>query len=412
MARTTRKTTTAGKTKKNGGKTLASLILVVLLLIGDFVYTKLPAQNGDASEKRSSIIETILQYLVESNEVVNEEDKKPNSDTPIENNDINETGVIEKRGEYTSDKLIVYFFDVGQADAILLILGDEVMLVDTGNAGDAQTTDKLVKGNINLTRELKRLGITKIDKLVLTHAHEDHMGSAYKIINAFEVVDLYATALLPEEEWTNYYRRFVEALENSNTHLISPTTLSEKEIKAKVEEYNSTLGENDDVLVYNASDYIRIGDVIPFGTAMITMIAPASAEYSDTNDYSIVLMVEFEGVKLLLTGDAGEKSEEEILKFASDNNFDLNCDILKVGHHGSRTANTEEFIAAVKPEYSIVMVAEGNSYGLPDEDVYERLLRYGTVIYETMSKGDIKLVIDNGEYEFDFSYSHEEKTEE
>lgn len=406
MARTSNKTTSTNKTKKTGGKTLVSLILIGLLLIGDFVYTKLPVSEGNTKEKRTSVIETILEYLVESNNSNESATVTPNE------NDSNDSNVKVENAEYTSDKLVVYFFDVGQADAILLMLGDEVMLVDTGNAGDAQNNDKLVEGNINLTHELKRLGISKIDKLVLTHPHEDHMGSAYKIINAFEVVDLYVNALLDEDEQPNYYKRFVEALENSDTHMISPTTLSAKEIKAKIEEYNSTLTEGEEKLVYNDKDYIRLGDEIPFGTAKITMIAPASAEYSDTNDYSIVLMVEFEGVKLLLTGDAGKESEEEILKFASDNNFDLDCDILKVGHHGSRTANTEQFIAAVKPEYSIVMVAEGNSYGLPDEDVYERLQRHGTVIYETMTKGDIKLVIDDGKYEFDFSYSHEEKPED
>lgn len=310
-------------------------------------------------------------------------------------------------GSYTDDSLTVYFFDVGQADSILLMTNGKTMLVDTGNAGDADTSDK-VKDKINLTHELKRLGVEYIDILVATHPHEDHMGSTYKIVNAFDIGDVYITAY--EEKFTkNYYERFWDAVQEKNVHIISPTTLSDEEIIAKVEEYNKNLSKDEEVMVYDESDYIRLGDTIEFGEALVTMIAPSSAEYSDTNDYSIVLMVEFEGVKLLLTGDAGKESEEEMLVFAAENNFDMNVDILKVGHHGSRTANTEEFIEAVDPEYAIIMVEEGNSYGLPDEDVIERLQNHGATIYSTMEKGDIKLIIDDGKYEFDFSYDYEVK---
>ena len=87
----------------------------------------------------------------------------------------------------------------------------------------------------------------------------------------------------------------------------------------------------------------------------------------------------------------------------------MDCDILKVGHHGSRTASTEAFIEAVAPEYSVVMVAEDNSYGLPDEDVLERLENHGSIVYQTKDKGDIHLIIDDGSFEFDFAFSHEVK---
>jgi len=320
----------------------------------------------------------------------------------------NTNTITENTSSYTDSKLDVYFINVGQADSILLMTDDKVMLVDTGNAGDA-ATDKKIKDKINLSHELDRLGISKIDVLVLTHPHEDHMGSSYKIIKTFDVKDLYANKILPESEQANYYKKFVASLEESNTHLITPTIYSTKELKEKVFDYNSNISSEEEKITFNEEDYIRVGDTIPFGNATVTMIAPNNDYYSDTNDYSIVLMVEFEDVKLLLTGDAGKKSEEEILKFASSNNFDLDVDILKVGHHGSRTANTEDFIKAVKPEYSIIMVEEGNSYGLPDEDVIERLEEYGSKIYSTMNYGDIKLTIDNGSYSFDTSYTYESK---
>jgi competence protein ComEC len=308
---------------------------------------------------------------------------------------------------YTDSILTVYFFDVGQADSILLMTDDKVMLVDTGNAGDADTTVK-VKDKINLSHELDRLGISKIDYLVATHPHEDHMGSMYKIIKLFDVKELYANKILPEHEWTNYYKRFVEALDASNTHLVTPTIYSDAELQDKINVYNRA-NPKDEQLVFNSADYFRVGDTIPFGNASVTILAPNSESYSDTNDYSIVLLVEFEDVKLLLTGDAGKASEKEMIAFANANGIDLNVDILKVGHHGSRTANTQEFISMVDPEYAIIMVEEENSYGLPDEDVLERLEKQGAVIYMTQEYGDIKLTINDGAFEFDLSYAHEVK---
>ena len=155
---------------------------------------------------------------------------------------------------YGDSTLEVYFFDVGQADSILLRQGESVMLVDTGNAGDADNSFNILN-KINLSHELQRLGITKIDYLVATHPHEDHMGSMYKIINLFEVKNVYANNILPEEEQAAYYKRFVSALENTDTHFISHTNLSEKDILIRIEEYNKGVSENDRI-VYNPDDYL------------------------------------------------------------------------------------------------------------------------------------------------------------
>ena len=309
---------------------------------------------------------------------------------------------------YQSDsKLEVYFFDVGQADSILLRQGENVMLVDTGNAGDADNSFNL-QNKINLSYELNNLGITHIDYLIATHPHEDHMGSMYKIINLFDVENVYANNILPEEEQAGYYKRFVSALENTNTHFISHTNLSEKEIIDRINEYNSSVSDEEKI-EYNPNDYFRAFDEISIGEAKATILAPNSSSYSDTNDSSIVLMVEFQGIKILLTGDAGKASEKDILQFSNKRGFNLKANVLKVAHHGSRTANTEDFIQAVKPEYAVVMVGEGNSYGLPDEDVLERLDRNGSTIYMTKDVGDIKLTIQNGMMDFDLDFSHKEK---
>jgi len=398
-------------TRKQKKKLLEILVAIILVIFFGFF-------DGEETESPTEITQAPI--------VTSTPERIDNSEEVI-------TGENEVKTTYSKDKLEVYFFDVGQADCILLRTGKKVMLIDCGNAGDADLHTR-IKNKINLTHELARLGIEKIHSFVITHAHEDHMGSAYKILKMFDVDTLYANALLPEEEQAKYYERFVEALENSDTHFVSPTVLSEKEIKAEIEEYNAELiaeyeaeverlkkeGKTEELeelpepelLTYHKEDYIWVLDKIPFGDANITMIAPNSEEYSDINDTSIVLMVEFDGVNLLLTGDASKQSEEEILKMAAENQFDLDCDVLKVGHHGSRTASMEAFIEAISPEYAIVMVAEENSYGLPDEDVLERLERHGTVVYQTKDEGDIKLTIDDGQYEFDFSYSHEVKSDE
>ena len=371
--------------KKNNKKTL--LLLCILLLA---VLIKVYVIDDNPSE----VVEQPPQ----------QDEQKPQETA----HDFTQTPPPVVANEFTNSKLEVYFFDVGQADSILLRTDNKVMLIDTGNSGDADTSFK-IQNKINLSHELNRLGITTIDYLVLTHPHEDHMGSAYKILKMFDVKELYANKLLPEEEWTAYYRRFVSALEESNTHLVTPTTLTNEELQQKVDDYNKTVSSEDEKVVFNPADYFRVGDTIPFGNAKVTILAPSSQTYSDTNDYSIVLLVEFEGVKLIFTGDAGKLAEQEIISYCFTNNINLKADILKVGHHGSRTANTKTFIEAVHPKYAIIMVGQGNSYGLPDEDVIERLEQNGATIYQTMDVGDIKLVVDNGQYEFDLNFQHEEK---
>lgn len=401
MARSSKNTNS--KNKKSVFKKLISLVVViVLVLFGEHFYTGNISESNDDKE-------SWLSYIFELLEIENPFD----NDNTLENNQSSEQPKENDTGtkDYDDSKLEIYFFDVGQADSILLLTDGKAMLVDTGNAGDATEKNTLTEGNINITYELKKLGVEKIDILVATHPHEDHMGSMYKIINVFDIGELYANGFSADEVDKEYYTKFDKAMNAKGIHLVAPTSLTEKQIKAKIDEYNATLSEVEEKVKYNANDYIRVGDVVTFGDAKLTLLAPTSAEYSDTNDYSLVFMLEFEGVKVLLTGDAGKESEEEMLAFAKSTGFDLDCDVLKVGHHGSRTASTEEFIAAVKPEYSVIMVEEGHKYGLPDEDVIERLERHGSKIYSTTNDGDIKLTIDNGSYEFDFSYDHEEKPE-
>lgn len=412
MARNSKKSNNA---KKSSLKKVFYLIIVIVLII---VAEHTIINNGDTAKTKQSILNIILEFFeidIDLNENTASQDNevKNAENEAFEDNNTSEKNNIDKieagNNSFDDSKLEIYFFDVGQADSILLLTDNKSMLIDTGNAGDATEKNTLTKDNINLTYELKRLGIEFIDILVATHPHEDHMGSMYKIINAFDIGDLYANNFGKDEIDKRYYDKFEEAMIAKNVHLVAPTTLTEKEIKAKIQEYNATLSPEEEKVVYDEKDYIRVGDIVNFGDAKLTLIAPNSAEYSDTNDYSLVFMLEFEGVKVLLTGDAGKESEEEMINYARNTGFDLDCDVLKVGHHGSRTANTEEFIAMVKPEYSVIMVEEGNSYGLPDEDVIERLERHGSKIYYTMNEGDIKLIIDDGEYKFDFSYQHEEK---
>ena len=393
------------KSNRKNGKAntkVKDIVLVILLLL--VVLCSIYLKFGDEIIDVFNDSNNSSQENLHSEEVVILPTEVP------ENHDDNiDSGVtVQNDSGYTESQLSIYFFDVGQADSILLMTDDKVMLIDTGNAGDADNSFKL-QNKINLSHELNRLGITTIDYLIATHPHEDHMGSMYKIINLFDVKNLYANKILPEEEWTNYYRRFVTALESSNTHLITPTTYSDEELITRVDEYNSSVTNENDKIVFNPNDYFRVGDTIPFGNAIVTILGPNSENYSDTNDYSIVIMVEFEGVKILLTGDAGKIAENEIISYSNSVGLDLDADVLKVGHHGSRTANTEDFISLVKPEYAVIMVSEDNSYGLPDEDVIERLENHGATIYMTKDVGDILLVVDDGTYEFDLDFSHEEK---
>lgn len=253
------------------------------------------------------------------------------------------TEIIEKVAQniqIDSNKLNILFFDVGQADCILVLNKGKCVLIDAGNSGDGEF---IVNG-------IKALGIEKIDYVVGTHVHEDHIGGMSYIVDSFDIGEFY----LPYNETTTttYYKKLL-------------TSLTEKE-ESIVE--------------------INVGDKFSVEDANFEVMAVDHSEPENANNTSIVLELVFGNQKYLFMGDA-ETEVEDGRKWND-------VDVLKVGHHGSNTSTSQEFLNQVAPEISIISVGEGNSYGLPKDKILTRLEKIGTTIYRTDNDGTIQLISD------------------
>jgi competence protein ComEC len=243
-------------------------------------------------------------------------------------------------------QLKVHFIDVGQADCILVQQGNSYMLVDAGNNAD----EPLIKDY------LEGLGIKEFQVVVGTHVHEDHIGSMDYIINSFKVGKVYFPR---QTASTKTFNDFVSAVKNKGLQITTP----------------------------------KVGDTFKLGESTCTILAPNSDSYKDANDYSIVIKVTYGNTSFLLTGDAEAVSEMEMVK----NGLNLKADVLKISHHGSRTSTVANFLRAVSPEYAVISVGTGNTYGHPAQTVLDRLKNAGVKVYRTDESGTV-IATSNGSH--------------
>lgn len=238
--------------------------------------------------------------------------------------------------------LRVDFLNVGQADCALLSTNGHYMVIDGGNNGDADTILSYLEGQ----------GVEKLDAVVGTHPHEDHIGSLDAIINHFDVDAVYMPKIM---HTSKTFEDVLDAVANKGLKIKSPSP----------------------------------GDTIDFNGLEIEVLGP-QREYKDFNNNSIVLKVNAGETAFLFTGDAEETAEKDILQA----DYDLQADVLKVGHHGSSTSNSQAFLQAVKPKYAVISVGVGNSYHHPEEEALQRLQSIGAEIYRTDLQGNIVCTTD------------------
>lgn len=236
----------------------------------------------------------------------------------------------------------VHFIDVGQGDAIAIRFADgKTMLVDSG-------TESYLPKLTNYLDNIVLKGGKKIDYVVLTHPDSDHSSNMAHIVNNYEI-------------GTFYRPKIYEEIENK---IPSVYNLDYRNLLISIDKKNVEVRFNE--------DGIRLEN----GDIGVKWLMPHENESLDTtNDYSPILIVEDNGVKLMLTGDISGDIEEMLIEDHNSGIIDLNVDILKLAHHGSKYSSSYEFLKATSPNYVVTSVGE-NTYGHPANDVIERLLQY------------------------------------
>ncbi len=254
--------------------------------------------------------------------------------------------VGSKSGEEHDD--YIKFLDVGQGDSILIGSNGQSMLIDTGSEsfGDA------------VAQKIFSYGFKKLDMMMLSHNHEDHVGGAEIISKKMNIDNL----LLPNIKNTKEKTRIIES--------------------AKSE----VLANEGECYTAKKGTHTKIGDIA------VSVLA-CYYEDNDENDRSIIAMAELNGFKVLLTGDAGTQSENKMLK----EGINVDCDVLKVGHHGSSSSSGKKFLKAATPEYAIISCGVDNQYSHPHEETLYRLEQVNAKVFRTDISGEITLYFDNGE---------------
>lgn len=230
----------------------------------------------------------------------------------------------------------IHFIDVGQADAALISCDGHHMLIDGGNRDDSS----------RIYSVLQKAGIAHLDLVVGSHAHEDHIGG---ISAAFQAADV-DLVLSPVTEYdSKVFKTFKSKAEEQGSGLTVPS----------------------------------VGNTYELGSATVKILGLNGGE--DTNDTSIILKVTYGETSFLFTGDAEYDGEHAVL----DSGADLSATVLKVGHHGSDTSTCYPFLRAVMPQYAVISVGIGNSYGHPNVDTLSKLRDAGAVVFRTDLQGDI-----------------------
>ena len=240
-----------------------------------------------------------------------------------------------------SHDLEIYFFDVGQADSILIKERDNTVLIDAGNNEDGEKIVDYLK---------EELSLSDIDIVIGTHPHEDHIGGLDNIIDSFDIGRIYMPDVISTSKT---FEEVLNVIENKKYYVDIP----------------------------------KIDNEIILGNMLFEILYTGNDE-SDLNNSSIVMKLKFGNTSYLFTGDATDNVEKLIL------NKNLKSDVLKVGHHGSKYSTTNDFLDKVNPEYAIIMVGEDNSYGHPTKNILDKLNKRNIKVYRTDKDGTIKITSD------------------
>lgn len=253
------------------------------------------------------------------------------------NINVNSSSLENKSTTPASGTLSVHYLDVGQGDSIFIELPNKkCMLIDAGENMYGKS----------ITEYITNLGYSKIDYLVATHPHADHIGSMAYVVNHNDIGEIYMPKVATT---TKTYEKLL-------------TAISDKGLKVK----SAKAGMN----------------IVDDGDFSIDILAPVTIEEDDLNNCSIILKMNYKGDSFLFLGDAEKKELETVTA-------DMSAEVLKVGHHGSRTSTTKALLEEVNPKYAVISLGKGNSYGHPHKITLELLDEFNVETYRTDQDGTI-----------------------
>lgn len=267
--------------------------------------------------------------------------------------------------QYNSeDELQIHIIDVGQAESILIVQDGFTMLVDSG---DNFSGDDVVK-------YIKNLGIDKIDIFLITHFHRDHAGGAHKIISSLDVKKIVCHKF---SDLSTMQERF--------WYIDMSISRSIRETFGSMSIFMESACEN------NKLKNFDVGDAKVYTLSQ-------NNDAVNVNNKSIVFKLVYGDFSMLFMADAESEVEKELL----EEDADLSADVLKIGHHGSKTSTTDEFLDNVNPKYAVVSCGNGNDYNHPYGAVTKRFEDKNIPLYRTDELGDIVITVkDDGEIVFD-----------
>ena len=242
--------------------------------------------------------------------------------------------------------LEVHFIDVGQALSVLVECDGQFMLYDGGNVDDGSL----------IVSYLQSQGVEQLEYVFCSHAHEDHVGGLAAALAYFPAYHVYSPVT---DASTKCFQDFVKYTQQQGLQVEVPA----------------------------------VGTMWPLGGATVTMLGPV-AQYSDTNDTSIVLRIDYGSTSFLLTGDMEKTAETDLVNSGAN----LRADVLQVGHHGSSTSTSYPFLNAVLPEMGVISCGVNNKYGHPHEETLSILRDAGVDVYRTDLQGTITIGSDGQNY--------------
>lgn len=317
-------------------KKIFALFLVFAMVLS---FAGCTGDNIAPSTEGSSLNPTCDTTQVPNNPTVGTQDETP---TIPENTTVGDTTTYEtisdsnKPSTNTNSTFSIHFIDVGQADSALVECDSHYMLIDGGNKADSNVIYSV----------LQKAGVKKLDIVVGTHAHEDHIGGLPGAFN-YTTADL---TLCPVKTYSsNAFSDFAKYANQKGGGITVP----------------------------------KVGNTYLLGSATVKILGVNGD--SDANNTSIVLRIDYGQTSFLFTGDAEREAEQVILNSGAN----MKVTVLKVGHHGSDTSTTYPFLREIMPQYAVISVGTGNSYGHPTENTLSRLRDADVKVFRTDLQGDI-----------------------